>query len=75
MANNIIVVKLKFNKSSFRALSNICASIAQVSFGALVGGIVLTSLDATKLLVLILELIFSLGFWYLSLFYAEKGKL
>jgi len=68
-------VKLKLTKSNFKALSNISADIAQVLFGAVIAAVVVLPLDPDKLKVVTLELIFSLGFWYLSLFYAEKGKL
>lgn len=68
-------MKLKLTKSNFKALSNISADIAQVLFGAVIAAVVVLPLDPDKLKVVTLELIFSLGFWYLSLFYAEKGKL
>jgi len=66
---------IKFNNSTYRALSNICNSIAQVSFAAFVTGVVLLPIDLRKIFMLVFELILSLGFWYLSIIFATKGKL
>ena len=67
--------KLRLNRSGYRQFSVICVDIAQVFFGVAIGGGVLTSLDISKLIVLISELAFALGFWYLSVYFAEKGKI
>lgn len=65
---------LKFTRSGYKAYSSICADIAQVFFAALIAAVVLP-IDKGRFIVLILELGFSLGFWFLSIRFAEKGKL
>lgn len=66
---------IKSTRSSYKASSSICADIAQVFFGAFVAAIVILPIDTGKLIVLILELGFAVGFWIGSLLFAEKGKL
>lgn len=66
---------LKLSKSNLKSLSEICRDIGQTLFAVWLTGVVVLSLDAAKLFVLILELGFAIGFWYLSLYFAERGKL
>ena len=73
-ANFVSMVNLRLTKSKFRVLSSICREIAQVLFGGFIGGVVVLSLDFWKMVVLILELGFAIGFWYLSLYFGERGK-
>lgn len=70
----ILVLSIKLNKSGYKALSSICADIAQIFFGAFIAAIVLP-LDIGKILVVILYLAFAIIFWFLSVAFAEKGKL
>lgn len=65
---------MQLTNSKARALSAICADIAQVLFGALVATVVIP-LDTSKLLVVVLELVLSFLFWALSLVFAQRGKL
>lgn len=60
--------------SRAKALSTICADIAQVFFATSIGTIVLP-LDSSRILVVVLYLSLSLLFWFLSIRLAEKGKL
>ena len=64
----------KFNNSTFRALSNICNVIGQVFFGGFVALNILP-IDFFKLVIVILDLLLAIGFWFLSIKFAEKGKL
>lgn len=48
--------------------------IAQVFFAAFVGTTVIP-LDARKVLVVTLYLVLSILFWYLSVVFAERGKI
>lgn len=70
----ILMLSIKLTKSSYKALSSICADIAQIFFGAFIAAVFLP-IDAGKVIVLILELAFAVGFWFLSIKFAEKGKL
>ncbi|MBI2430993.1 MAG: hypothetical protein HYV39_03200 [Candidatus Levybacteria bacterium] len=65
----------RLTKSKCRMLASICTDIAQVFFGIFVAAIVVLSIDIDKLFVVILELGFAGGFWFLSIIFAEKGKL
>lgn len=67
-------VNVSLTKSKARVLSNISADIAQVFFAASVGAAVLP-LDSSKLFVVIFYLLLSVLFWYLSIIFAEKGKI
>lgn len=65
---------MRMTKSKARALSNISANIAQVLFGAVIAAIVLP-LDSGKIFVVLLEIVFSILAWILSVLLAERGKL
>ncbi len=65
---------MRLTKSRARALSTISADIAQVFFAAAVAGVVLP-LDSTRLLVVISYLLLSVLFWFISIVFAEKGKI
>lgn len=67
-------MRLKFTRSSYRALSNICVSIGQIFFAAFIAALVLP-LDLGKVLVVILYLAFAVVFWILSVAFAKKGRL
>src|SRR3989338_9774163 len=68
-------VMFGFSRSEFRGLSAIFVAIGEVTFGFALAGITVLSLDVSKLLVIVLELLFAVEFWVLSLVCAEKGKL
>lgn len=65
----------KLTRSTSKALSNICADIAQIFFATWVVAVVVIPLDIGKALVVIFGLLLSIGFWILSLKFADKGKL
>ena len=65
---------MQLTKSKARVLSTISTDIAQVLFAAVIAAIVLP-LDSGKALVVILEVVFAVVSWILSVLFAEKGKL
>lgn len=65
---------IKFTRSSYKAFSSICADIAQIFFGAFVAAIAFP-IEPGKVYVVILYLGFSIIFWFLSVAFAERGKL
>lgn len=69
-----MMLSIKLSKSGYKALSSNCADIAQIFFGAFIAA-VFFPIDAGKVIVLVLELGFAVGFWFLSIKFAEKGKL
>ncbi len=69
------MIKIKFNNSEFKTLSSICIAIGQVLFGAFLAAAVLPPLDASKILVVLLQLGAAIVFWYFSLLFAKRGKL
>lgn len=66
---------LSLTRSEFKALSQVFIAAGQVFFAAFVAGIAVLTLDPLKLFVLLLELIFSIFSWYLSVAFARKGRL
>ena len=65
---------MKLTKSKARVFSYISADIAQVLFAAVIAAIVLP-LDSGKVLVVVLEVVFAIVSWILSVLFAERGKL
>ena len=65
---------IQLTKSRSRSLSNISADIAQVFFAAAVASVVLP-LDSTRVLVVISYLLLSVLLWFISIVFAEKGKI
>jgi len=61
--------------SYFRALSEIFRDIAQVFFASVVVNPLVSGLDKLNWFSVILGMINSIVFWYLSLMFAERGKL
>lgn len=68
------MILIKLSKSKYKALSSICADIAQIFFGAFVAAIAIP-IDTGKAFVVILFLGFSIIFWIFSVMFAERGKL
>jgi len=67
-------MKLKLNNSTYKALSNLCNSVAQICYAAIIAASVLP-IDFGQSIAVILQLIYGLLFWFLSVKFAEKGKL
>lgn len=65
---------MKLTKFKARALFIISADIAQVFFAIFAGTFALP-VDSYKVFVVIFNLLLSIIFWYLSIIFAEKGKI
>lgn len=70
----MFTVNINLTRSKLRTISVICADIAQVFFALFAGSIALP-VDAGKLYVVILYLLVSILFWYLSIIFGDKGKI
>ena len=63
------------NRSQLRALTDLASGFAQVFFASIVLPIVVSKFDFNQIPMLLLGLIATLYFSYLSLVFAKKGKL
>ena len=70
----MLTLNVSLSRSKSRALSAMTNNIAQVFFATSVGAI-LVPIDSTRLFVVISYLVLSALFWFLSIVFAEKGKL
>lgn len=68
-------MKFVFTKSKFRALSTLCANFSAVFFASLVIPIFFGGIDISKIPVLLFGVVATFIFAWLSLIFAEKGKL
>jgi choline-glycine betaine transporter len=65
----------KINKHRLRALSNLSGNFSEIFLASLVIPIFNNKIDLTKVVITIFGIISCIGFAYLSLLFAEKGKL
>lgn len=65
----------KINRHRLRALSNLSGNFSEIFLASLVIPIFNNSINFAKIIIMIFGIISCIGFAYLSLLFAEKGKL
>lgn len=65
----------KVNKHRLRALSNLSGNFSEIFLASLVIPVFNNNINFAKIIIMIFGIISCIGFAYLSLLFAEKGKL
>lgn len=74
ITNPVIILMMKLSRSKLRALSTLSSNISEVSLAGLVIPAIV-GVDKVNAIVIVLGLITFIIAGYLSLFFADKGKL